>query len=259
LKNICLEIEYDGTNYQGWQAQKIKGIEPATIQGFIEKVLAKIFQQKIKLIGSGRTDSGVHACGQIANFKTSSNISLQKLKTALNCLLPEDIKIKELKQTSLDFNARYAAKSKIYRYTILNQLRNFVFTRNYVWHIPQPLDLKLIKSEAKELVGEHNFKAFQAADKILKPAVRFLQRIEISAQDNFLFIDFEANGFLYHMVRNIVGTLVEVGRGKLAKGSLKTILQSLDRTKAGPTAPAKGLCLLKVKYDWGAGLDLTTR
>ncbi len=246
MRNLKLEIEYDGTNYAGWQVQpKARG---KTIQSVIEKTLRKILREKIKLIASGRTDSGVHAKAQIANFFTHSSIPLSKLKLGLNGILPEDIKVTKLSEAANDFHSRFSAKSKLYRYTILNRDYSSPLLRHSVFFYPHPLDTKLMQKETQVLLGKHNFSAFQAAKGREKNPVKSIKKISVIKSNNFVYIDIEADGFLYNMVRNIVGTLIEIGRGKLAAGSLKKILLSRDRRHAGQTASPKGLCLIKVKY-----------
>lgn len=249
MKNILLKIQYDGTNYQGWQTQRKQGkTRFVTIQETIEKVLSQILQEKISLNGSGRTDSGVHALAQIANFKTNSLMPLSRMKIALNGLLPSDIRIILLKKVLADFHARFSAKSKVYRYVIVNKSYCPVFIRKYAWHITHTLDIEVMKQEAKVLLGSHDFKSFQAADKTKKDSVRTIKTINIIKRNNCINICIEADGFLYNMMRNIVGTLIEIGRGKFPPGSLKRILQRKDRKKAGVTAPSKGLCLDRVIY-----------
>lgn len=245
-RNIKLEIEYDGTNYAGWQVQsKVRG---KTIQQIIEKTLQRIIREKVKVIASGRTDSGVHALGQVANFYTFSQMPLPRLKIALNGLLPEDIKVTKIKEAKQSFHSRFSAKSKIYRYTILNRAYSSPLLRNAVYFYPHPLNVKLMQSEAKALIGKHDFSAFQASLGREKNPVKTIKKISVSKKGDFIYVLIEADGFLYNMVRNIVGTLIEVGRGRFAKGSLKKILRLRNRRLAGPTAQAKGLCLLKVKY-----------
>jgi tRNA pseudouridine38-40 synthase len=245
MRNFKLEIEYDGTNYCGWQVQTREKSRPS-IQETIEKTLRKILQEKIKLIGSGRTDAGVHAQVQIANFKTNSSIGIAKLQRALNGLLPDDIAVTRVEEVPLDFHSRFDVKSKVYRYTILN--RNFpsAMLMNRVYFYPYPLDLKLMQKEVRVLLGRHNFKSFQASDNIERDPVKTIKRIKIIKDKDLIYIDIEADGFLYNMVRNIVGTLIAIGRGKSI--DMKKLLTLKDRTQAGPTAPACGLCLLKVKY-----------
>ena len=251
MPNILLEIEYDGTNYSGWQAQghkvtRSQGHKLKTIQETIENTLQKILQEKIKLIASGRTDAGVHAKGQVANFKTKSRLPLSKIKLALNSLLPRDILIKSIKQIPADFHSRYSAKLKLYRYTILNRDYSDVFLYRYVWYYPYKLNINLMKNQAKALLGRHNFKSFQASDRPKRNSIRTIKRLSIKKEKDFIYFDIESDGFLYKMVRNIVGTLVEIGSGKPTE--LVNVLGKLDRKDAGPTAPACGLCLIKVKY-----------
>lgn len=251
MRNLKLEIEYDGTRYYGWQAQNGRqrtDVRRQTIQETIEKTLRKILQEDIKLTVAGRTDSGVHALSQVANFKSSSKMPFERLRWGINCLLPEDIKITRIKNVDLDFNSRFCAKSKIYRYTILNRKYSSPLLANRVFFFHHPLGLSLMRGEAKSLLGRHNFKAFQAAEDRQRNPVRTIKRIGITKEGNFLYIDIEADSFLYNMVRNIAGTLLEIGRGRFPKGSMRKILESRDRKKAGPTLPAKGLCLVKVKY-----------
>jgi tRNA pseudouridine38-40 synthase len=243
-RNIRLVIEYDGTNYAGWQIQK----NAKSVQGTLEAALKRITREKIKLISCGRTDSGVHAEGHVANFKTKSKISLVNLQRGLNSVLPKDIAITEAKEVSLDFNSRYDAKSKVYRYTILNRPYPAALCRSYFHYVPYRLDLNAMKREAKCLLGRHDFKSFQAADKKERPSVRTIEKLSIKRKGDFVEIGIEADGFLYNMVRNIVGTLVEIGRGRFRAGSMKEILKAKNRNLAGPTAPAKGLCLMEIKY-----------
>jgi tRNA pseudouridine38-40 synthase len=253
MRNIKLVMEYDGTNYAGWQSQNRRRPQAAgrrlgTIQETIEKTLQQILQEKIKLIASGRTDAGVHARDQAANFNTNSNISLERLQRALNGLLPQDIAVNRIEEADLDFHSRFSAKAKTYRYTILNRKYRSALLRNNVYFYPHLLDLNLMQKEAREILGKHDFKAFQAADKKARNPVKTIKKIKISKTGDLIYIDIEADGFLYNMVRNIVGTLIEIGRGKFPKGSLKKILLSKNRKMAGPTAPARGLCLVKIKY-----------
>lgn len=255
MRNIALVIEYDGTDYCGWQIQKFRRVSlkkeaphKKTVQETIEKVLKKILEEPVRLIASGRTDSGVHAWGQVANFKTKSKISLLKLKGALNGNLPRDIRIKSTLEKDLDFHSRFQAKSKSYRYRILNKKVPSVFTRNYFHFIPYSLDWKAMRREARVLVGSHDFSSFQAKGKKEVNPFRRIDTLKIFRKNGEISIEIKANGFLYNMVRNIVGTLIEVGRGRLKKGAVKEILEKKNRKFAGATAPAKGLCLMKVNY-----------
>ena len=260
MRNIKLIIEYDGTNYAGWQIQKsnIKNqiSKFKTIQETLETVLQKILQENVKVIGSGRTDSGVHALAQTANFRTNSQLPVSKIQKALNSLLPKDISIKEIGEADEDFHSRYSAKSKIYRYFILNSETRSAFLNKYAWHVPYRLNINLMRKEAAALLGRHDFKSFRASGSSVKTTVRTIKKLSIkilnytlSAQRyKLIVIDIESEGFLYNMVRNIVGTLVEIGRGRFQEGSLKKILLAKNRKQAGPTTPAQGLFLIEVKY-----------
>lgn len=257
-KNIKLILEYDGTNYSGWQIQK--GAE-RSIQKILQDCIKKVSKEKIKLVSSGRTDAGVHALGQVANFKTESRIGGDIWRKALNACLPRDIRIIDSEEVNISFHSRYDAKSRVYSYIILNQESPSVFLRNYVCHIPVPLDLEKMKKASNKLLGEHDFSSFRASSCGAKRPVREIIDISIderrtalipwlpfSPEGNFITITIEANAFLHHMVRNIVGTLIEIGRGRFRLERMEEILKARDRTKAGPTAPPQGLFLVKVKY-----------
>ncbi len=245
-KNIKLVICYDGTNYHGWQIQKNK----ATIQGIIESKLKFIIGEQIRIIGSGRTDAGVHAISQVANFKTYSEIEPFNLKKALNSLLPEDIYIKNAEYISLDFHARYCAISKTYEYRILNRKEPDIFNRRYQWHIMPYLDIEKMREALYLIIGTHDFSSFKSSGSSVSNPIRTVFKAEISSHDSnsIIKISIEANGFLRHMVRNIVGTIVEVGYGKIDINDFKKIFFSCDRKLAGKKAPASGLFLQKVKY-----------
>lgn len=243
-RNIKLIIKYDGTHYSGWQFQK----NARSVQETIEAALKKITGRKASLIGSGRTDAGVHAKHQVANFKTDSKLPLKNLWMALNSNLPKDIVVSDVSAAPLKFNAQHSAKSKHYRYTIANT--NFVdpFIRRYAAKCFYELDTALMKRAAKYLVGRHDFRSFQAKDGVERDSVRSIKHIRITKEGDLIHIDIEADGFLYNMVRNIAGTLIEVGRGKFAVAQVGEILKKKDRRFCGPTAPAEGLCLMKVRY-----------
>jgi len=257
MHNIKLIIEYDGRNYSGWQIQRSPTLtgtgkkenkeEKKTIQGVLEKTLAKIVQEKVKVIASGRTDAGVHAKGQVANVSIKSEIPLQKLKKAINSNLPEDIVIKKIDNVPDDFHSRFSAKSKIYRYQICQGFMS-CFDRFYFTYVPYKLDINLMKKEAKTLIGRHDFKSFQGSRRKAKDTVRTIKNISLRKKGRYIFIDIEADGFLYNMVRNIIGTLIEIARGRFPAGSMRKILNAKNRTKAGPTASSKGLFLMQVKY-----------
>jgi tRNA pseudouridine38-40 synthase len=245
MKNIKLVIAYDGTNYHGWQVQKDK----RTIQGTIELQLKKITGENIRVIGSGRTDAGVHALNQVANFRTNSELTPLQIKKALNSLLPEDIYIKSAEYVPLEFHARYMAKSKIYEYRILNRPEPDIFTRKYHWHVIPKLDIELMKKALSLLKGTHDFSSFMSAGSSVKNPVRTIFKIDLYKDaDDLLRIVVEANGFLRHMVRNIVGTVVQLGYGKISLEEFKDIFAARDRTVAGKKAPARGLFLVKVIY-----------
>jgi tRNA pseudouridine38-40 synthase len=253
MRNFKLEIEYDGTHYYGWQVQNGRKAKESyrssrTIQQILEDVLRKVLQENIKLTVAGRTDSGVHALAQVANFKSSTCIPLERLRWAFNCLLPQDIKVTRIKKVALDFNSRFCAKSKLYRYTVLNRKYSSALLANRVYFFHHHLDLGLMRREAKELLGRHNFTSFQATEERQRNPVRTIQSIKISKDKDLLYIDIQADSFLYNMVRSIAGTLLEIGRGRFPDGSMQKILQGRNRRLAGPTLPAKGLCLMRVKY-----------
>jgi len=199
-------------------------------------------------VASGRTDAGVSATGQVANFKTDSPISLDKLQKALNALLPKDIVVTKIEKVGEDFHSRFNAKSKVYRYTILNRPYPSALFKDRVYFYPRPLNVRLMQKESRTLLGRHNFKAFQASNKKERDPIRTIKKLKIIQDKDLIYIDIEADGFLYNMVRNIVGTLIEIGRARFPRVSLKKILLSQDRRLAGPTVIACGLCLLKVKY-----------
>jgi tRNA pseudouridine38-40 synthase len=228
-----------------------------SIQGTIEKALRKILREKIRVIGSGRTDAGVHALAQVANFYTNSKIPLAKLQYGLNSNLPEDVVVTAIERVRQDFHSQFSARSKVYRYTLLNRTYPSPLLRDRVYMVSYPLDLGLMRREAKCLLGEHDFASFCASGSNAKDTVRTIKRIAINktcplplapCYPALVTIDIEADGFLYNMVRNITGTLVEIGRGNFPKGSMKRILAAKNRRLAGPTAPACGLALVKVRY-----------
>jgi len=243
-RNIRLTIQYDGTHYSGWQSQK----NARSIQDVLTDALKKITGGKVNLTGSGRTDAGVHARAQVANFKTRSDIPLKKLLLGLNSILPDDIVVSAVKEAGLKFDAQRAAKSKLYRYTLINSNVIDPFIRRFAAKCFYKLDILRMRRAAKPLMGKRDFRSFRAAGGGEKDTVRRIRNIKIEKYGDMIYIDMEADGFLYNMARNIVGTLIEVGRGKLKADAVKGILAKKDRRFCGPTAPAKGLCLLKVRY-----------
>ena len=246
--NIKLTIEYEGTKYYGWQRQKVF----LSIQGILEEKISQITQEKISLNGSGRTDAGVHALGQVANYKTNSSIPLVELPFILNRMLPLDIRIKKAEKVDNNFHARYSAVSKIYHYYVLNcnQNNNYlpIFLKNYVYCVYQNINLVEMKKASKFLQGEHDFTSFACSGSRMGHWIRTVKDVDIIKKGNIFCFHLEANAFLYKMVRTIVGTLLEVGNEKINYLEIKKILEAKNRKMAGKTVPAKGLFLMKVKY-----------
>lgn len=242
--NVKLAIEYDGTDYHGWQLQP----NGRTIQEIIEGALEKILGVKSRLNASGRTDAGVHALGQVANFFCEKDIDPYRLQKGLNALTPDDIVIKGTEVVPDSFDARRDAQSRLYEYRIWNVPWPSAFYRRFSWHVPYPLDLAAMKKAIVCLEGEHDFSSFQAAGCDAAHAVRMIYRNGVDRRGDFLIYTVEATAYLRHMVRNIVGTLVEVGQGGRTVESFAALLEARDRTRAGPTAPAQGLFLVEVKY-----------
>ena len=244
MRNISLIVSYDGTNYHGWQCQP----ELRTVQQTVQERIEKIVNHQIKLFAGARTDSGVHAYGQRINFFTDSNIELIGLIRGLNSVLPEDIRIIDIAEVSDDFHSRYSSKSKIYTYSILNSSYNSPFYTRYVWHLPYALDVASMNCAIGSLRGSHDFSAFKKKDSLYQSPVREILRAGVRRRADFVYIVIEGTGFLRYMVRNIVGTLMLVGTGKLTENDFRIILKSEDRNLAGPTAPARGLFLRTIKY-----------
>lgn len=245
INNFKLVIEYDGSAYCGWQIQP----NGPTIQELIEKALQRMTRCKVNLIGSGRTDAGVHALGQTANFTCDTNIDAQAFQNGLNSLLPDDIVIRSCSQVDERFHARFDAKAKTYRYRILNSPLPEAIGRQYQWWIRTPLDVDAMIKGLGHLIGKRDFKAFEATGSPRAHTIRHVMRADIRCEGKTrLLFDIQAEGFLRYMVRNIAGTLVEVGKGNLKPGDIVSILESRDRGQAGMTAPAYGLCLIEVLY-----------
>lgn len=246
-QNYKIIVEYDGSNYSGWQIQRNTS---ETIQQKLEKALEKINKSRVMVTGAGRTDAGVHAAGQSANFFLDVNIPAEKMPLALNSELPDDIICIKAEKVSADFHSRYNARGKKYRYRILNSNFNSVFVRNFVYNVHKRLDLKLMQEAAKIFEGCHDFAALCAAGSSVESTVRNIYSIDLYAADNDeIWIDVIGNGFLYNMIRILAGTLIETGLKKRTLSELKNILQSCDRNNAGFTAPAQGLTLMEVFYD----------
>jgi len=245
-KNIKLILAYDGGRYLGWQRQKDK----LTVQGVIEEKIQMMVGEPIKLIASGRTDAGVHALNQACNFFTTSKIGPEAIKKGLNSLLPDDIFVKDAEYVPLEFHARYSVRSKTYEYRILNREYPDVFLRNYLWHIRMSLDKEKMLKCLPFLVGRHDFSCFRSSGSGNTNAVRSTMRVELHGpEDGHLRFVIEADGFLRHMVRNIVGTVIEVGLSKISIDMFGEILESRDRRLAGKMAPPQGLYLMEVRYD----------
>jgi len=244
MRNLRLDICYDGTRYRGWQ--RLPGRED-TIQGKLEDCLSRILGEKIEISGSGRTDAGVHAKHQIANFHCDSTLTAEEILSQLRRYLPEDIGIHSCKDVSSRFHARLNAKEKTYRYRIWNSESPCVFDRRYVAVMPETMDLEAMHTAADYLCGEHDFSAFCGNAKIKKSTVRFIRSIDIRRSGDEIILCFTGNGFLHNMVRILVGTLVEVGRGERTPESIADLFGN-KRAEAGFLAPAKGLCLEEVMY-----------
>ena len=245
MKNFCLTIQYDGSRYKGWAKQK--NLEN-TIQGKLENIMSKLFNKNVEVLGSGRTDAGVHAKGQVCNFHVDSDLGAQEVMDYANTYLPEDIAVVDAKEASERFHARYNVGSKKYVYTIDNASKPNVFQRKYTWNIPGKLNLKAMRIAASNLVGTFDFTSFTDLTKTNKSTIKTIEKIEIEKKGDFIFISVKGDGFLYHMVRIIVGTLVEVGKGERTPESIIATLKEKSRREAGALAPAKGLCLEKVYY-----------
>ncbi|MBC7087438.1 MAG: tRNA pseudouridine(38-40) synthase TruA [Tissierellales bacterium] len=245
MKNIKMILEYDGSKYQGWQ--KLGNTEN-TIQSKIEKTIKLILNEDISLIGSGRTDAGVHAKGQVANFKTNSEITMDDFIYYMNIYLPKDIVVKDAKEASERFHARYNAKSKVYSYYIYNDFYQSPFYRKYSYHISDKLNIDNMLNASKLLVGKHDYKAFSSVKSKNKSTIKTVHSIEIEHKAPFICIRFEADGFLYNMVRILAGTIIEVGKGIRDINTIYDLFDSKNRAEAGFTAPAHGLFLEEVKY-----------
>ena len=244
MRNIKLTIEYDGTNYAGWQRQP----SAITIQGEIERAIEKITGEETEIIGASRTDSGVHAKGYIANFHTSSKISIEKFTGAINSKLPLDIVILKSVDVSTDFHSRYNSIGKRYSYSILNRREAVAVGRNYIYHHKWLLDTKAMKEAAEYFIGTHDFSAYKNLGSSAKTSVRTITELHITKDEDLIKIYIAADGFLYNMVRIIVGSLIRVGEGKIKPNEIKSRIESKERSKAGKSVPPGGLCLEEVFY-----------
>ncbi len=247
MRNLKLTLQYDGTNYVGWQRQG----SGASIQGLVEDALAPMAGGPVTVHGAGRTDAGVHALAQVATVSFPGTLDPLTLARALNAVLPADVRVLSIEDVAPDFHARFSAIGKAYEYRIVNAPFVSPFLSRYVWHITQPLDLEAIRQASRPLVGVHDFAAFQGAGSVVSSSERDIRRLEWTDGGGYdlpLVMCIEGSGFLRHMVRNIVGTLVQVGVGRWPASQVAAILASRDRSQAGSPAPAAGLFLVRVDY-----------
>ena len=244
MRNLKLTIEYEGTAYHGWQVQ------PAlpTIQGVLQETAKRISGEEVHVTGAGRTDAGVHAIGQVANFRTGKDLAADRWQRAFNGLLPPDIVVRHVEMAPEDFDARRSATQKTYRYTILNAPYASAIDRHWLLHVPEPLQIASMAEAASSLLGEHDFSAFRAADGDSHNAIRRMSEARFDTVEGRLRFTITGDGFLKHMIRIVVGTLLDVGKGRVTPDRFREILQSKDRQRAGRTAPAHGLCLMHVRY-----------
>ena len=245
MKRVKLVVAYDGTNYHGWQVQD-NGI---TIEEVLNRTISELVQEDIKVIGASRTDAGVHACGNVAVFDTESRIPGDKFSFALNQRLPDDIRIQESCEVDADFHPRYVDTVKTYEYNILNRRFELPSKRLYAAFCYYPMDIERMNQAAAYLVGEHDFKSFCSAGAQVQTTVRTIYAVNVTKEDDMVHIRITGNGFLYNMVRIIAGTLMQVGTGLMEPEQVKEILEARDRSKAGPTAVAKGLTLVEIRYE----------
>ena len=244
MRNLRLDICYDGTRYRGWQ--RLTGVDN-TIQGKLEQTLSRLLGEPVEVAGSGRTDAGAHALGQVVSFHTESGLSCQEILEGLRRYLPEDVGIYSCQEVHPRFHARLNARTKTYRYRIWNSSNPCVFDRKFLWQLPEELDLEAMKKAGEYFLGEHDFSAFCANKKMKKSTLRRIDDIEIERNGEEITLTFTGNGFLYNMVRILVGTLVEVGRGERIADSIPALFGQ-KRECAGILAPAQGLCLMEVNY-----------
>ena len=243
--NYKLRLQYDGTKLNGWQKQ---GNTDNTIQGKLEAILERMYGEYVEVHGSGRTDAGVHALGQVANFHAPAKFSTEEIQTTCNEYLPKDIRVLSVETVDERFHARLTAKAKTYEYRIDNGAVADVFRRKYVMREENPLDLEAMRLAAEYLVGTHDFKTFCANKKMKKSTVRTIYSIRIEETDGMVSVRYHGNGFLYNMVRILTGTLIEVGRGMRKPEEIPKMIDARDRGAAGFTAPAQGLYLIEVEY-----------
>jgi tRNA pseudouridine38-40 synthase len=249
MSTVKLILEYDGSRYAGWQRQP----DQPTIQEAVETALCQLTQQTVTVVGAGRTDSGVHALGQVVSFRIDRDWTPREWTRGFNARLPEDIAVRSAAIMPDGFHARYSARGKLYEYRILNRSERPAVERAYYWHVHQALDQDAMRQAALLLVGSHNFTSFEGTLTDNEDPMCHLQQLSVTQQDDIMLIHAYADRFLKHMVRTMVGTLVEVGHGKRTSHSVADILSAKDRTAAGRTAPAHGLFLVRVDYDSSGG------
>lgn len=243
---VAMLLSYDGYDYLGFQRQ----LKQPSVQQTVEEALSRMHQEEVSIVGAGRTDAGVHAAGQVIHFNTPLTIPVRQWPYALNSMLPTDIRVLRASIVEGSFHARYSAIGKRYLYRIDRRPIPSVFTRRYAYHYPYPLDLEGMRLAALQLTGQHDFTSFSASGSAARSRIRTIHEIKIAEEGQELLIFLRGDGFLYNMVRIIVGTLLEVGGGRRKAEETLKLIEAMDRTKAGPTAPAHGLCLQEVFYPW---------
>jgi len=244
MRKVKLLLEYEGTAYLGWQRQP----QGLTVQEVLEEAIRRVTGEASRVVGASRTDAGAHARGQTAHFRTNWPHSVESLQKALNAVLPPDVVVLSAEDAPDGFHARFSARSKVYEYAIWNDPVRPAIERRYVWHVRRPLDIESMRAAAHALVGTHDFAAFASSGAESRSTVRTITRAEWRREGRRLVFTIEGQGFLYNMVRAIVGTMVDIGRGRIPPSAMQQILESRDRRRAGRTAPAHGLCLLRVDY-----------
>ncbi len=246
MRNIKIILEFDGTGFHGWQAQS--GTGQRTVQEEVERAISRLAGEKVKATSSGRTDAGVHAFGLVANFRTAREIPATAWAPALNRLLPGDVRVIVSEQVPDEFHARFSARGKVYRYLVLNAHEPTAIFRDHAWHVAKPLRMKIMRDAAKSLLGRRDFSSFRASQCGAESPIRTLRSIEIRKRGAFIEFTLEADAFLMHMARNIVGTLIEAGLGRFTREDVKRILRARSRSAAGIVAPPQGLYLMHVFY-----------
>lgn len=244
MRRVRLLVQYDGTDYAGFQVQP----DRRTVQQELETCLGRLTGERVRVTAASRTDAGVHALGQVVAFNTTSTIPAERIPRALNDLLPAAVSCVAAEDCPWGFHPRFDARGKLYTYRVLNRSTRSPFICRYAWHIPEPLDVAAMEEGARHIVGTHDFAAFCAAGSAVQNTYRTVRRLDLDTEGDVIEARIEGDGFLYMMVRIIIGTLAEVGRGHLEPSQVRTIIAGRDRRKAGPTAPPEGLCLVRVTY-----------